>query len=292
MSRLNVIDIRIPNLSKNNNTDNKYLLKMFSQLRNFRINNYIESILHDSLIPQIKIRPASVSSPQISFVTDNPSDTGLWHADEFIFGFNLPDREQTKENSIVFKEETLSDQSGEYTMLSNRHNTYYVLTVKQLLDRFNRKLVELNHCGMNLGPRLLANQDYIIFRNRLAKMCNMYKYPTGEEWPFIIPSSNEEFADDIKDDTINRNPKFELVFSEYVQRPTIQFDIETNLTKNDVLRLLPEPYGISLEGLEDFIRTVFIHIDWGNTILRFDLRFKSKGKDVGYWIIKEGSRYP
>jgi len=291
MGKLQKIDIQIPSLSETNLTDNKYLTELFSQLSNFKVTGYLQTNLSESLFPQTRISPSPISSPQISFITDNSSETDLWHAGELTFGFNLLEQKQVRKEKTGFEEEVLSDQVGEYTKLSNQNDKFYVLTIKQLLDRFNGKLIELNHSGMNFGPKLIKNQDYVMFRDKLAKTCNMYKYPTGEEWPFIVPATKEEFQSEIKDDTQDRNPKFELVFSEYHPKPVIQFDIETSLSKEEVFNLLPEPYGVSFEGLENFIRTVFIHIDWGNTILRFDLRFKSKDKDFGYWLVKEGGRY-
>lgn len=57
-----------------------------------------------------------------------------------------------------------------------------------------------------------------------------------------------------------------------------------------MLRLLPEPYGVSFDDLKDIFRTVYIHINWNNVFIRFDLRFKSSGEDFGYWMIEKGGR--
>ncbi len=291
MGRLTGIDIQIPNRSETNLSDNKYFAELFSQLGNFRVKDYIETSFSDSLSPRTRLIPSPISNPKISFITDEANDTEVWRAGELVFGFNLSGEKMTNKGHPESLMERLTDQSGEYTKISIQNNTYFVLTIKQLLDRFNKKLVELNHSGMNLGPKLISKLEYLHFRDKLAKKCNMYKYPTGEEWPFIIPATREEYLKEIDNDTKNRNPKFELVFSKYHSKPVIQFDIKTNLTKDEVFSLLPKPYGISFEGLENFIRTVFVRVDWDNTLLRFDLGFKSKNKDFGYWLIKEGGRY-
>jgi len=95
---------------------------------------------------------------------------------------------------------------------------------------------------------------------------------------------------DITDETVKRNPKFELVYYKDQRKPVMQIDIETNLTEEEAFALLPSPYGISFDNLKEFFRTVFIYTDWLGVILRFDLRFKSAGKDFEYWMVKEGGR--
>jgi len=163
------------------------------------------------------------------------------------------------------------------------------------IDKVNESLTgnlnELNHFGINFAPKLLSKQQYLTFRKELAKRSNLYSYPTGEEWPFMIPAMKEEFEHGIVDETVYRNPKFELVYSDYNQDPLIQFDVETNLSKQQLEKLFPKPYGIAFEGLEDAFRAVFVKTDWNGFILRLDLGFRKRGKDFGYWIIRNGKRY-
>jgi hypothetical protein len=173
---------------------------------------------------------------------------------------------------------------------------YYILTIQQLFNRLDGKLINLNHVGINFGPAVLPWPVYLGFKKLIAQRCNLYKYPTGEEWPFIIPATGKEFLEDITDETIKRNPKFEFVYYKYQRKPLIQVDIETKLTKNETLKLFPSPYGVSFDGLKEFFRTVFVMTDWPGVILRLDLRFRSvskglaAGRDHGYWMIKKGGR--
>lgn len=84
---------------------------------------------------------------------------------------------------------------------------------------------------------------------------------------------------------------FKIVYSDYHSKPLIQFNIDTNLTKAQLLKLLLDPYGVSFEGFENYFRTVFTNSDWKGVILRFDLSFRSqKKKDFGFWMIKQGGR--
>lgn len=144
--------------------------------------------------------------------------------------------------------------------------------------------------GINFGPHFFSRLDYLEIKKFVAKSGNLYNYPTGEEWPFVIPSTEEEFSKDIKNKKINRNPKFEIVYSTYHSVPLVQLDIETKFNKERLLELIPKPYGISYEGLENVIRTVFILTNWSNVLLRFDLRFKTSGHDFSSWLIGRGGR--
>lgn len=82
-----------------------------------------------------------------------------------------------------------------------------------------------------------------------------------------------------------------MVCSKYNATPVIQFDVEVELTKEETIKLLPKPYGVSFKGLENFFRTVFVLTDFSGLILRFDMRFLSKRKKDFYaWMIKKGGR--
>lgn len=297
MNRLADILINLPRLQGNGKLKNP-LFGLFSELSNFSTisGDEIQTNLEKNLLPQTKIVFSKADYPLVSFNTINNADPDdFWYAKKFIFGFNItkPKTDKfgnKKQPKYICKK--LLDNVGEYIQLSNKIKNYYLLTPEQLLNRVSGKLSIMNHAGMNIGPKLIDKSDYLKFRTMLSELSNLYKYPTGEEWPFIIPSTNEEFLNEVVDETKMRNPKFEIVYSHYHDAPLLQFDIETKLTKEEVIRILPKPYGISLEGLENFFRTVFVYTGYSNDIvMRFDLRFKTISKDFGYWLIKDGGRY-
>ena len=297
MNRLTDILINLPKLQGSGELKNP-LFELFSELSNFSTigGDGIQTNLEGNLLPKTKIVFSKITYPFISFNTKERANSGnIWHAKNFIFGFNIKklkfnQYKNGKDQKYICKK--LFDNAGEYIQLSNKIKNYYLLTPEQLLNRVSGKLLVMNHAGMNIGPKLINEVNYLKFRKILSKFSNLYKYPTGEEWPFIIPSTDEEFFNGITDETKKRNPKFEVVFSNYHSKPLLQFDIETKLAKEEVLKILPEPYGISLEGLEKFFRTVFIHTGWSDdVVMRFDLRFKTTSKDFGYWLIKDGGRY-
>lgn len=73
------------------------------------------------------------------------------------------------------------------------------VSIEKLNKALAGKLKELNHFGINFGSRLIEKKNYVKFRAELAKRTNLYSYPTGEEWPFLIPTTKEEFENEIKD---------------------------------------------------------------------------------------------
>ena len=288
MERIKSIEIRFPDLTEKEKGDNDSLFKLLAGLENIAGEKDYLLSKDTGLYPRIAFRRAAINNPQISFI--GGKKIGLWQAGKMDFGFNLSDKKERPKEGQIKQYRALKDNIGNYLELKSGINKYYLLTVEELFKRFAGRLKELNHTGINFGPTVLDEENYLLFKKKITDGCNLYRYPTGEEWPFIIPSSDEEFLNDIKNEKINRNPKFEIVYSSYHQKPLIQLDIETKLTKEELTKLLPRPYGISFAGLEDFFRVVFVFTDWDEVILRFDLRFKSTGKDFGYWLIKKGGR--
>ncbi|MFC1711827.1 hypothetical protein ACFLZ1_04555 [Patescibacteria group bacterium] len=293
MKRVKSIVFQLPDLTASDKKNNQLYFKLLSQLGNIKQygKEKLESITRKSgLYPSTIITKSPINSPRISFTEGNDQNK-TWWAGNLQIGFNLPTLKKESVKRIARKVKFLKDKAGQYIEIYSGKKAYHVLTPEQLFNRLDGKLLELNHSGVNFGPKLLSIPDYLKIKKKLAVTSNLYNYPTGEEWPFIIPSTDKEFKDDITDNTVNRNPKFELVHSKYHPIPLIQFDIETSLSKAKLLKLLPDPYGVSFPGLENNFRSVFIFTGWNNVILRFDLRFKSNRKyDFGYWLISRGGR--
>ena len=205
------------------------------------------------------------------------------------FGFNVPKLQSASDSNKKF--EIKKDAAGEYCVVTANRKKYYQLTLAQLLSRFKGKCKEVNHTGMNFSSVDIPEKEYLSFREMIAESCYLVRYPEGEEWPFIIPCTKAENEKGITNTTVNRNPKFEFVYSDYNKVPVMQFDIETTLTRAEVFNLLPDPYGVSFDGLEDKFRTVFINTDYKDIFLRFDIGFAhSRPGDFYAWMIKEGGR--
>ncbi len=164
------------------------------------------------------------------------------------------------------------------------------LTLEEFTVMFAGSITGLNHVGINFFTKFMDRAAYTKFKREIAQATTLYNYPTGEEWPFIIPATVEERASEIRDFTRERNPEFEFVYSRYEPIPCIQCDLETSLTKEEVLKRLPKPAGISFEGLEEYMRTVYITHPWGNGLLRFDVRFKDSGGAIYPWLVEQGGR--
>lgn len=189
---------------------------------------------------------------------------------------------------------TKQDPLGDYYELHITDLTIYRLDINELVARLKGHIVRIDHTGLNLPSALVSRNAWEQFIGRVAKQTNLYKYPTGEDWPFILPATQEEHKADITKFPVGREPKFELVYDTYSPVPTIQIDIETDLTRPQVEALFPEPYGISFPDLADYFRTVYVHHDWLGLAIRFDVRFKNDEPDgdweTGKWLVTEGGR--
>jgi hypothetical protein len=189
---------------------------------------------------------------------------------------------------------TKQDSLGSYYQLHAASYTIYRLDIKELMARLKGHIVRIDHTGVNLSSALMLRETWEQFTGELAKQTNLYKYPTGEDWPFILPATKEEHETDITQFPVGREPKFELVYDTYSPVPTIQIDIETDLTRPQVEELFPEPYGVSFPDLADYFRTVYVHHEWRGLDIRFDIRFKNDEPngdwETGRWLVAEGGR--
>jgi hypothetical protein len=186
------------------------------------------------------------------------------------------------------------DSLGTYYELQSPRYTIYRLAIEELASRLRGHVVRIDHTGLNLPSALVSTKIWKQFIHDVAKDTNLYKYPTGEDWPFILPATQTEHETEITDFVVGREPKFELVYDAYSSAPTIQIDIETDLTRPQVERLFPDPYGVSFPELADYFRTVYVHHDWRGLDIRFDIRFKNDEPngdwETGKWLVTEGGR--
>jgi len=124
-------------------------------------------------------------------------------------------------------------------------------------------------------------------------VANVYHYPTGEDWPFIIPATAKEFQRDIQHFVAGREPKFELVYDGWTAQPLLQFALGTNLTRPQLETLLPAPYGWVIPELADVFRSLFLAHPWPGLQIRFDLYYHSaelSNWETGEWLVKAGGR--
>lgn len=271
------IDFYIPYATKKQIDNGDNLIKILAKTKHFKTkaNNDLESQFAAKLSPKtIFKRSEEFKTPSVSFTTSD-SFNKHWSADNLTFGFNLLSQ------PVGVKKVKARDCPSPLTKPINS---------QELVNKIAGRVKEVNHAGINFSPNHLQEREYSLFKQSIAARSNLYNYPTGEEWPFIIPASLQEFNGRIENESLNRNPKFEIVYSKYNPQPVIQIDLATTFTKKEIFKLFPDPYGISFDGLEDVFRSVFVDVDWGGVLLRFDLGFRKSRQDFGYWIIKEGGR--
>lgn len=171
--------------------------------------------------------------------------------------------------------------------------TTHQLPLSDLVERLKGHLLRIDHTGVNVPTTLVSQEEWQKFIRSVAEQTNLYKYPTTDTWLFVVPATEEEHAADITHFPLGRKPRFELVYDGYSSIPTIQIDIETDLTRKEVEELFPDPYGVSFPELEDFFRTVYVRHEWPGLLIRFDLRFKTDQPgdwETGKWLVQEGGR--
>lgn len=169
------------------------------------------------------------------------------------------------------------------------------ISIEQLYWRLEGRLIGMDHAGVNIPAASIPPQEWKDMLLDLSKRATLYRYP-GEEWPFILPAEEEEFATDITNFSIKRTPKIELVYDKYTNIPIFQFALETDLTRDELEILFPEPIGFAIPGLDEIFRSLFIRHPWEQEMaIRFDLYYKPTSTELtdwetGEWLVVNGGR--
>lgn len=197
------------------------------------------------------------------------------------------------DNVDIFPEMNLLTTVFTNTRCGDEHKIHkHCVEITRLHEIFKDKLLRLDHLGVNIPSCSVDRSEYLNFINELGSFCNLHHYPTGEDWDFIIPSSQVEWMHGITDFQTGRDPKWEFVYDTYTQIPVLQLCIETKYTKKRLCQLLPEPQGISYPGLP--FRIVYLQTPWKNISIRFDFKARSTNPEnswnTGEWLVRRGKR--
>jgi hypothetical protein len=149
---------------------------------------------------------------------------------------------------------------------------------------------------VNLPSCLTSAKQWQDLVGGLASASTMYRYPTGEEWPFVLPSTEEELAADIREFVVGREPRFELVHDQWLRQPQWQFALWTDLTRAELELLFPEPEGLTFPNLAEIFRVVPVRHPWPGLCIRFDLFYRiddgPSDWETGEWLVTGGGRIP
>jgi len=187
-----------------------------------------------------------------------------------------------------------ADELGTFYEIHLPGMSVFRLPLEELHKRLAGHILSIDHTGVNLPAELVDRSAWTAFLKQLGAQTNLYRYPEGDDWPFIVPATAHEFATDIADFKEGREPRFELVYEHTLPVPMLQFDVRTDLARSELERLFPEPYSLALEGLGEYFRSVYIHHPWPGLIIKFDMRYKNRNPgdvwETGEWLVKSGGR--
>jgi hypothetical protein len=250
-------------------------------------------------VPVTSLVLADVSGPEIVF-TPGPA-IGLTVSSLRLHGANAgaADVEGSPDVEDVSAVEDITDVEG--TGVDGGAETHRgdeapppVLPLDEVVGRLGGHILGVDHTGVNLPTVDLSRPSWDRLLGELAAVANLYRYPTGEDWPFVVPADAVEFGEDIRVFEAAREPKFELVYDGWVSRPLWQFALRTDLPRPELETLLPAPYGTVLAGLEDVFRVVRVPPPCSGLDIRLDLYYHDEGSGAdwvsGAWLVTEGGR--
>ena len=163
------------------------------------------------------------------------------------------------------------------------------LNINDVSNKLSGHIKRIDHTGINLPTVLFDELEYQNLLDYFSSNGNMYSYPTGEPWPFLLPATEHEHENEITNFKILREPRFEFVYDKYTNTVGIQIDIETDLSKNEIEDLFPKDQGVYYKGCT----FKAIYLDYSENLdIRLDVRYKSTYGDweSGEWLVCEGNR--
>jgi len=167
-----------------------------------------------------------------------------------------------------------------------------VFPLNKFVQLLQGHILRLDHAGVELPSEVVPREKFDDLVSTVGRVSNLYRYPTGEEWPFIVPASAAEFRSEIQHFARPRAPKLELTYG-YVQVPLIHFHIDTDLPREHIEAYFPSQYGTNLPGVTTY-RTIYIEHPWPGLLMRIDMTYFTGGAltdwDSGEWLVRQGMR--
>ncbi len=176
---------------------------------------------------------------------------------------------------------------------SNRKDANEVkkLLPQEVLLKLSGHVTRIDHIGINFPANLYSQKEWDELLQYFSSVSNVYAYPTGEPWPFLLPATKEENEKEITNFEIVREPRLEFVLDKYTNRVTIHMDIETDLIKKEVEALFPKEEGVYFENLANDYKAIYLAYEQLLDI-RLDIRYKCVHNDFesGKWFVTKGKR--
>lgn len=163
------------------------------------------------------------------------------------------------------------------------------LNINDVSNKLFGHIKRIDHTGINLPTMLFDEFEYKNLLDYFSYNGNVYSYPTGEPWSFLLPVTEYEHENEITNFKILREPRFELVYDKYTNIVGIQIDIETDLSQSEIENLFPKEQGVYYEGCT--FKSIYLDYE-ENLDIRLDVRYKSTygNWESGEWLVCEGKR--
>lgn len=220
----------------------------------------------------------NINNEEIHIITENLKPETIFRLDDITSNIQL----NIGDNKYL---NLLSRQNKNNKKLCNIKK----LDINDVFHKLYGHIKRIDHTGINLPTVLFKESEYKNLLDYFSSNGNMYSYPTGEPWPFLLPVTEYEHQNEITNFKILREPRFEFVYDKYTNIVGIQIDIETDLSKNEIESLFPKDQGVYYKGCA----FKAIYLDYSEKLdIRLDVRYKSNYGDweSGKWLVYEGKR--
>lgn len=205
MNYLRSVDFSLPDADQDFGKELLSLLSPFGEIKDGVLN--LRPSKQD-LLPQISLSRSSIEKPIVSF------DAGE-----------------------ILKIE-IANETGEER---ESPETYTPIPISEVAVRLSSATFgKLDHIGFNLPWFDGIHPTISKLRRSISPLCAYYRFPTGEEWDFILPVSLHEIESREIDLSVERRPKLEIVSFDKASTPLIQVDFSVKKDFEALQLLFPE----------------------------------------------------
>ncbi len=121
-------------------------------------------------------------------------------------------------------------------------HSYQPITIHELKTRIDvvGHITAIDHLGINFPWFDGLSPVIEELRSRLGNASSYYRFPTGEDWDFILPATKQETESGDINLNLVRRPKLELVSFEKASTPILQIDCITTIEYPKLKKMFPE----------------------------------------------------
>ncbi len=165
-------------------TDLSRILKELPNSHTAKEHIILEPLMPKGALPVTSFVPVDTLYPQV--VLDTQEIIDLEVGNLYIRSTRVKDEIRVINHRETIQKTKRKDAIGEYIEVTSNNQKFHLLTLGELYKRLKNHIVRIDHTGINIPTKIINQKQWDTFIQQVASVSNLYRYPTGEPWLFIL----------------------------------------------------------------------------------------------------------